>query len=127
MANHHAAFQVQESLNPENNQVLASQGTYHKVKCSFCSRLGHTVEKCYKKHGYPPGMFKGKKLTAIASTKMALTQSVNTNEEVSCEQLSKDQLQSMISYLSSQLQSPNVTSTTEKDTASTSAYAPIIS
>ena len=50
-----------------------------------------------------------------------------SNEEVYYEQLSKDQLHSMISYLSSQLQSPNVTSTTEKATASTSTNAPVIS
>lgn len=23
--------------------------------CSFCGMIGHTVDKCYKKHGYPPG------------------------------------------------------------------------
>jgi len=21
--------------------------------CSFCERIGHTVDTCYKKHGYP--------------------------------------------------------------------------
>lgn len=90
MTNHLAAFQVQESLNHENNQVLISQEPYHKEKCSFCSRLGHRVDKCYKKRGYPSGMFKGKKPSVMASTNMALTRSVNTNEKVSCEQISKD-------------------------------------
>ncbi|XP_013595010.1 uncharacterized protein LOC106362631 [Brassica napus] len=75
--NHHVAFQVQDTLTSEPNQVLLSQGSYHKVKCSYCSRLGHTIDKCYKKHGYPPGMFKGKKPNAVASTNMALTPSVN--------------------------------------------------
>ena len=23
--------------------------------CTFCNRLGHTVDTCYKKHGFPPG------------------------------------------------------------------------
>ncbi|XP_019150296.1 PREDICTED: uncharacterized protein LOC109147102 [Ipomoea nil] len=26
-----------------------------KLMCSYCGYTGHTVEKCYKKHGYPPG------------------------------------------------------------------------
>nr|GMC49423.1 uncharacterized protein LOC109151977 [Ipomoea batatas] len=26
-----------------------------KVVCSYCGFTGHTIEKCYKKHGYPPG------------------------------------------------------------------------
>lgn len=26
--------------------------------CTHCGRPGHTVEYCYKKHGYPPGYFK---------------------------------------------------------------------
>ncbi|XP_057420555.1 uncharacterized protein LOC130714651 [Lotus japonicus] len=24
-------------------------------KCSYCGKMGHTVEDCYKKHGFPPG------------------------------------------------------------------------
>ncbi|XP_019189518.1 PREDICTED: uncharacterized protein LOC109183945 [Ipomoea nil] len=30
-----------------NNRNLA--------RCTFCGMTGHTIEKCYKKHGYPPG------------------------------------------------------------------------
>lgn len=26
------------------------------AKCTFCGMTGHTIEKCYKKHGYPPGV-----------------------------------------------------------------------
>ncbi|XP_019152562.1 PREDICTED: uncharacterized protein LOC109149286 [Ipomoea nil] len=26
-----------------------------KAKCTFCGMTGHTVDKCYKKHSYPPG------------------------------------------------------------------------
>lgn len=127
-----AAFQLQDSLTTDNNPVLLSQRSYQKVKCSYCSRLGHTVDKCYKKHGYPPRMFKGRKPNTVASTNMAITQSVNTqdngqHEEVSCDQFSKEQLQSMILYLSTQLHSPTSTSTTEKAIASTSASAPVIS
>jgi len=24
-------------------------------KCSYCHRLGHTIDVCWGKHGYPPG------------------------------------------------------------------------
>ena len=41
--------------------------------------------------------------------------------------MSKDQIQSMISYLSSQLQSQSVTSTTAKASASISNNAPVVS
>ena len=23
--------------------------------CTYCGKTGHTVDKCYKKHGFPPG------------------------------------------------------------------------
>ncbi|XP_013594478.1 PREDICTED: uncharacterized protein LOC106302534 [Brassica oleracea var. oleracea] len=75
------AFQVQDSTVSDPNQILLAQGGYHKVKCSYCSRLGHTVDKCYKKHGYPPGMFKGRKPSTVASTNMALSQSTVSNEK----------------------------------------------
>ena len=26
-----------------------------KPYCTHCGMLGHTIEKCYKIHGYPPG------------------------------------------------------------------------
>jgi len=27
--------------------------------CSFCNKTNHTVETCYKKHGYPPNWGRG--------------------------------------------------------------------
>nr|XP_023874308.1 uncharacterized protein LOC111986850 [Quercus suber] len=39
--------------------IIHSSKTFKKGKerpiCSHCGLLGHTVEKCYKIHGYPPG------------------------------------------------------------------------
>lgn len=26
----------------------------NKCVCTFCGRNGHTIESCYKKHGFPP-------------------------------------------------------------------------
>ena len=32
----------------------AGRGTTRRT-CTFCGKNGHTIEVCYKKHGYPPG------------------------------------------------------------------------
>ena len=33
--------------------------------CTHCGKTGHTVDKCYKKHGFPPGFkFKNKPFMA---------------------------------------------------------------
>ena len=37
--------------------ISAKQGFQKRDKptCSHCGLVGHTMEKCYKLHGYPPG------------------------------------------------------------------------
>jgi hypothetical protein len=40
-------------MNKSTNQ--GSNFNHHKPRvCTFCGRSNHTVETCYKKHGYPP-------------------------------------------------------------------------
>ncbi|XP_019153455.1 PREDICTED: uncharacterized protein LOC109149920 [Ipomoea nil] len=41
-----SGMSFQRKFNSSNNK---------KVVCSFCGYTGHTVEKCYRIHGYPPG------------------------------------------------------------------------
>ncbi|XP_019157951.1 PREDICTED: uncharacterized protein LOC109154674 [Ipomoea nil] len=36
-------------------------GNKNVAKCTFCGMIGHTIEKCYKKHGFPPGWIPGYK------------------------------------------------------------------
>ncbi|XP_075665179.1 uncharacterized protein LOC142634810 [Castanea sativa] len=50
-----------------NNLVGNSVGTKGKEKpiCTHCGKIGHTVDKCYRLHGFPPG-FKFKNKTAMA-------------------------------------------------------------
>lgn len=48
------------------NQVdyrASSSGStkYSSKKCSYCGKMGHIVDDCYKKHGFPHG-FKFKNL-----------------------------------------------------------------
>ncbi|XP_013607478.1 PREDICTED: uncharacterized protein LOC106314084 [Brassica oleracea var. oleracea] len=53
--------------------AAAFQGNCYPQKpvCTHCSRTGHTVQKCYKLHGYPPGH----KLHQKPSTPRGQTQS----------------------------------------------------
>ncbi|XP_019173253.1 PREDICTED: uncharacterized protein LOC109168726 [Ipomoea nil] len=38
---------------------LNNNGSNKAAKCTFCGMSGHTAEKCYKKHDYPPGWVQG--------------------------------------------------------------------
>ncbi|MCI63670.1 receptor-like serine/threonine kinase, partial [Trifolium medium] len=33
--------------------------------CAHCGGIGHTMEKCFKLHGYPPGHRKGKPIATV--------------------------------------------------------------
>lgn len=52
-------FQVSQDTAQNDSIVAAYSGGYNKPKthpiCSHCGLLGHTVNRCYKLHGYPPG------------------------------------------------------------------------
>lgn len=52
-------FQASQDTIQTDSIVAVYSGDYHKPKtrpiCSHCSLLGHTVNRCYKLHGYPPG------------------------------------------------------------------------
>ncbi|KAG7556653.1 Retrotransposon Copia-like N-terminal [Arabidopsis suecica] len=125
-----SAFQAQAILT-EQIPILMAHGNTQKPKCSHCSRIGHTVDKCYKVHGYPPGHPRAKKNNYVGSAKMTSSEVMVTQKEnVPVEQnedMSKDQLQQMISYLSSQLQSNTISSSPDKAIASTSNSVPTIS
>lgn len=108
------AFQMQFTQS-ENSQALLAHGGFQKPKCSHRHRIGHTVEKCYKVHGYPPGHpQRNKENKQIGSTNLAATYALDTSakeDKEANEGIRKEHIQSMISYLSSQLQ--NATSKPE--------------
>ncbi|XP_019190647.1 PREDICTED: uncharacterized protein LOC109185128 [Ipomoea nil] len=69
-------------------------------KCVFCGKLGHTIEKCYKKHGFPPGWIPGYK----SKDKQAQeTQPASVNQ-VGDVGLTAEQFQRLVSLLQSQSQ-----------------------
>ncbi|XP_019189243.1 PREDICTED: uncharacterized protein LOC109183632 [Ipomoea nil] len=48
--------EVVAAVGYNNNKRNNSFGTGNKsAKCTYCGMTGHTIEKFYKKHGYPPG------------------------------------------------------------------------
>lgn len=53
-------FQTSQTTTPSPDPVVAAYaGGYNKQRprpiCSHCGLLGHTVNRCYKLHGYPQG------------------------------------------------------------------------
>ena len=44
-------------------------------KCTFCQGIGHGEEKCYKKHGYPPGHPRASKEQAANAATLVYSQS----------------------------------------------------
>ena len=126
-----AAFQTQGVLNDQNT-ILLAQGNFKKPKCTHCNRIGHTVDKCYKVHGYPPGHPRAKENTYVGSTNLASTDQIETQAPPTMsatghETMSNDHIQQLISYLSTKLQSPSITSCFDKAIASSSNPVPSIS
>ncbi|XP_019092140.1 PREDICTED: uncharacterized protein LOC109129045 [Camelina sativa] len=69
------AFQVQSNSVPDQSKVFLAHNGFQKPKCSHCHKVGHTADKCYKLHGFPPGFgSKWKKPQTIGTTNLAATQ-----------------------------------------------------
>lgn len=92
--------------------------------CSFGKRVEHIAERCYKKHGFPPGFVSKYKPTEknTSSPKIAAQISLSTSTPASVQpqtvenmigNLSKDQIQQFIALFSSQLQAPSGSGQTE--------------
>lgn len=115
-----AAFQTQGLLT-EQNPILMAQGNFKKPKCTHCNRIGHTVDKCYKVHGYPPGHPRANQQSScVGSTNLtSIDQSENQAPVMQDEIMSKDHIQQLISYLSTKLQSASITSCPDKATQKT--------
>ncbi|XP_073042328.1 uncharacterized protein [Primulina eburnea] len=79
--------------------------------CSHCNIPGHTVDKCYKIHGFPPGHPKHKVKPAdnrIHANQVRGTSCPHIPEKIpnqTKDALSPDQCKQLITFLSSQLQS----------------------
>ena len=106
------------------NLINAAQSTpshrSNRPLCSHCGYSGHTMDKCYKIHGFPPG-FKSKRLAAaekqtnpVKPVVANMTLSENTDDCIAAcmmNTLSKDQIQGVIEYFNTQLQLSKDTTT----------------
>lgn len=129
-----SAFQNQAQFADQNQNpaLMAHGGGYQKPKCSHCFRIGHTVDKCYKVHGYPPGHPRAKKSNTIGNANLAATTTMSQNQhdqgfDELRSNMSKEQLQQIIAFFTSKLHSPSVPPCPDKSVASTSTFVPVIS
>ena len=100
--------------------------------CSLCNRVGHIVERYYKKHGFPPGFtlngkigdkFQKSKLVA-ANVALATTNSddAHSSLENMVVHLSKEQLQQFIAMFSSQLHTQPQSNSSMASTSQSDKY-----
>ena len=85
-----------------------SKGKWEHPQCVHCGFQGHTIDKCYKLHGYPPG-YKSRSKNSIGQAQTHQTISVISNDtsstlsDATLGVLSSYQCQQFIALLSSQL------------------------
>ncbi|XP_016191867.1 uncharacterized protein LOC107632715 [Arachis ipaensis] len=60
------------------------RGQSRKVQCAHCGKLGHNIESCYKKHGYPPHL-KQMNSGEAAVNYMATAETEEDNEKLSSQ------------------------------------------
>ncbi|KAL2526366.1 Uncharacterized protein Adt_11420 [Abeliophyllum distichum] len=102
--------------------------------CTHCNFHGHTVERCYKLHGYPPG-FKHKQRDSSSSNinytavnQVSDQDSYKPNIQLDqqngvgnfFQSLNSNQCQQLMSMLSGQLDSSTKTATDQHETSNTS-------
>ena len=115
-ANTATAFQVSQSpASTHVNSAISNPSTGYQRKdrpyCSFCHRPGHVVDRCYKKHGYPNSMKPSPKVDSIERFSPAVSANIAVNDsvqlvETTSEDLSPQQIQQLVSFLSTKLQPP---------------------
>ncbi|XP_019093288.1 PREDICTED: uncharacterized protein LOC109129479 [Camelina sativa] len=102
--------------NPSAFQVKAQVNAYQpkgfqkpQTTCAHCGLNGHTIDVCYKIHGFPPGwkpknqrQNSNQRFNAPAAANLALTESGSEYDREKA--LSPEQLQYLVSYLNSKLQ-----------------------
>uniref|UniRef100_A0A1J3K0A7 Retrotransposon gag domain-containing protein n=1 Tax=Noccaea caerulescens TaxID=107243 RepID=A0A1J3K0A7_NOCCA len=110
---------------PSTFQIASNSYAPHEYQksrpvCSHCGGLGHIVDRCYKKHGYPPGLKnKGIFQKPSISTNMIINPEPSVTQSESAPSvnyanvphaaLTPDQMQQFIAYFSTQLHNHSIT------------------
>ena len=83
--------------------------------CAHCGITGHTIDKCYKIHGYPPGYkFKGKNTSIPHSANQVAVQNSGTETSIA---VPANQYQQLLALLASHITQNNPVSTEAHDTS----------
>ena len=82
--------------------------------CDYCKVAGHTIQKCYKIHGYPPGhkLYKGRKLAAAVhaeSTGVGSVQDMSSQAASVVPPLTSEQYSQLIQLLNKHSSMDNAT------------------
>ncbi|XP_062162137.1 uncharacterized protein LOC133869196 [Alnus glutinosa] len=92
-----AALMTRASSQYQNQQHHNSKSSFRKDRplCIHCGLLGHTMEKCYKLHGYPPGYkFNKNKPNTISANEV---QEVDQPLQIPQLSISQEQIQQLLS------------------------------
>ncbi|XP_062113438.1 uncharacterized protein LOC133824553 isoform X1 [Humulus lupulus] len=108
------AFKSDKNSAPKNDNQNFKNHPQKKSRpfCSHCNVLGHTIERCYKLHGYPPGYNKRNKPDEAAANHIQTKDSLNTapsDNHAFLPQLTTGQYQQLLSLLASQHNGTNNT------------------
>ena len=88
-------------------EIPSLKGKREQPQCSHCGLQGHTIDHCYKLHGYPPG-YKPRSKTQLGQAQANQATSVVSEDlgttNMTLNSLSPSPCQQLIALLSSQLQ-----------------------
>ncbi|KAF7130537.1 hypothetical protein RHSIM_Rhsim10G0073900 [Rhododendron simsii] len=104
-----AALMVKENLNAQERKNYKNAGKKkgeknERPKCTHCRWEGHTIDTCYRIHGYPPGHRLHKASSQPSANQVSLP--MIENKASSGLMLSQEQYQQLLSLLSDANKSP---------------------
>ena len=121
--NSYSNSRYQNSSNGGNNHLANYRNPTSKrpLFCEHCKMTGHTIQRCYKVHGYPPGhrLYRGKKLAASVTQEqegVPWLEDVHNNSStqepaLSLPTLNSEQYRQLLSLLSKQQSEGNTLGT----------------
>lgn len=115
----------------QSSQNGSTGGTQFQMKerpvCTYCSRVGHVEDTCYKKHGYPTSFKSKQKFVKPPSSVLANVAVGSMSEDspmpnaTGSNDLTTSQIQQLVSFLSSKLQPPSTPAQPEVHSVSVSS------